>query len=86
MPYGACIDNHIVVRYGIDMETVTLSPKYQVVIPHSIRKMLHLTPGEKLRVLSYSGRVEFIPVRPMRQMRGFLRGMNTTIEREDDRL
>lgn len=71
---------------GIDMETVTLSPKFQVVIPQAIREALHLTPGEKLRVLRYSDRVEFIPVRPIRQMRGFLRGMNTTIEREDDRL
>lgn len=72
--------------YLIDMDTVTLSPKFQVVIPQSIREALQLTPGEKFRVLSYSNRVEFIPVRPIQQMRGFLRGMNTTIEREDDRL
>lgn len=74
--------------YGnaIDMETVTLSPKFQVVIPQSIREALQLRPGEKLRVMRYAGRVEFIPVRPMQQMRGFLRGMDTTIEREDDRL
>ncbi len=71
---------------AIDMETVTLSPKFQVVIPQSIRKALHLTAGEKLRVLRYADRVEFIPVRPMQQMRGFLRGMDTTMEREDDRL
>ena len=70
----------------IDMDTVTLSPKFQVVIPQAIREALHLTPGEKLRVLRYSGRVEFIPVRPIQQMRGFLRGMDTAIEREDDRL
>lgn len=70
----------------IDMDTVTLSPKFQVVIPRAIREALHLTPGEKLRVLRYSDRVEFIRVRPIQQMRGFLRGLNTTIEREDDRL
>ena len=70
----------------IDMDTVTLSPKFQVVIPQAIREALHLTPGEKLRVLRYADRVEFIPVRPIQQMRGFLRGMDTTIEREDDRL
>ena len=68
------------------MDTVTLSPKFQVVIPQAIREALHLTPGEKLRVLRYSDRVEFIPVRPIQQMRGFLRGMDTTIERENDRL
>ena len=70
----------------IDMDTVTLSPKFQVVIPQAIREALHLTAGEKLRVLRYADRVEFIPVRPIQQMRGFLRGMDTTIEREDDRL
>lgn len=68
------------------METVTLSPKFQVVIPRAVRESLHLTAGEKLRVLQYADRVEFIPVRPVQQMRGFLRGMDTTIERDDDRL
>jgi len=74
--------------YGpqIDMDTVTLSPKFQVVIPLAIREALHLTAGEKLRVLRYGDRVEFIPVRPIQQMRGFLRGMDTTIGRENDRL
>jgi len=71
---------------GIDMETVTLSPKFQVVIPQAIREALQLKAGEKLRVMRYAGRVEFIPVRPIEEMRGFLRGMNTSIDREDDRL
>ena len=61
------------------METVTLSPKFQVVIPQTVREALGLTGGEKLRV-------EFSPVRPMKQMRGFLRGMDTAIVRESDRL
>jgi AbrB family looped-hinge helix DNA binding protein len=76
------------VAYGylIDMETVTLSPKFQVVIPLAVREALKLTGGEKLRVIPYAGRVEFIPVRPIRQMRGFLRGMDTAIVREPDRL
>jgi AbrB family looped-hinge helix DNA binding protein len=68
------------------METVTLSPKFQVVIPQAVREALRLTAGEKLRVIHYADRVEFIPVRPMKQMRGFLRGMDTTITREPDRL
>lgn len=68
------------------MNTVTLSPKFQVVIPREIRESLQLKAGEKLRVVRYADRVEFIPVRPIRQMRGFLRGMDTTIAREPDRL
>jgi len=70
----------------IDMDTVTLSPKFQVVIPQAIRDALQLKAGEKLRVLRYGDRVEFIPVRSIKEMRGFLRGMDTNIEREDDRL
>lgn len=68
------------------METVTVSPKFQVVIPQSIREAMDIRAGEKMRVLRYGDRVEFIPVRPVQKMRGFLRGMNSRIEREDDRL
>ncbi len=68
------------------MSTVTLSSSFEVLIPQAIREALHLTAGEQLHVIPYAGRVEFIPVRPIQQMRGFLRGMDTTIEREDDRL
>jgi AbrB family looped-hinge helix DNA binding protein len=73
-------------RLTIDMETVTLSPKFQVVIPQAVREALRLTGGEKLRVIAYADRVEFIPVRPMKQMRGYLRGMDTTLTRDPDRL
>jgi len=74
--------------YGIaiDMYTVTVSPKYQVVIPQAVREGLHLTPGEKMRVLRYQGRVELIPVRPMQELRGFLAGIDTQIDRDEDRL
>lgn len=70
----------------IDMNTVTLSPKYQVVIPLAIRTQLGLTPGEKIRVIRYQDRVELIPVRPIQKLRGILSGIDTTIKREDDRL
>lgn len=70
----------------IDMDTVTLSSKFQVVIPQGIREELQLKPGEKLRVIRYLDRVEMIPVRPIKEMRGFLSGIDTSIEREDDRL
>jgi len=68
------------------MSIVKLSPKFQVVIPEQIRKELDLRPGEKFRVLRYGDRVEFIPVRPIKKMRGFLSGINTEIDREADRL
>lgn len=72
------------------METVTLSPKFQVVIPHSIRSALHLAPGDKMHVIGYGDRVEIIPSRPMKTMRGFLRRggkpADTTVPRDDDRL
>ncbi len=68
------------------MNTVTVSPKLQVVIPQAIREELSLKPGEKLRVLHYDDRVELIRIRPIKELRGFLRGMDTTIEREGDRL
>lgn len=68
------------------METMKLSKKFQVVIPQAIREALHLKAGEKLRVMRYDGRVEFIPIRSMREMRGFLKGMDTKLDREADRL
>lgn len=68
------------------METVTLSPKYQVVIPQSIRETMGLEPGEKMQVLQYQDRIEFIPRRSLKEMRGFLKGLDTAVPREDDRL
>ena len=67
------------------MSTVTLSPKFEVVIPQQVRQSLGLTPGVKLRVISYAGRVELVPVREMKSLRGFLKGMDTSIRREEDR-
>jgi AbrB family looped-hinge helix DNA binding protein len=68
------------------METVTVSPKFQVVIPKEIRESLKLTPGQKIQALLYENRIELIPVRPIKKMRGFLKGIDTTINREPDRL
>jgi len=67
------------------MLTVTISPKYQVVIPKEIRDALHLQPGEKLHVFRYQNRLEFVPVKDIKKMRGFLKGIDTTIERDKDR-
>jgi len=68
------------------MQTVTVSPKYQVVIPKKIRESLHLRPGQKMQVLEYNGRVELIPERDITELRGFLKGINTEFVREADRL
>ena len=68
------------------MTTVTVSPKYQVVIPEDVRKAMGVRPGEKFQVVSYDGRVQFIPLRKMREMKGWLSGMDTTLTREVDRL
>ena len=68
------------------METVTVSPKFQVVIPKEIRESLKLAPGQKVQALLYENRIELIPVRPIKKMRGFLKGIDMTIDRETDRL
>jgi AbrB family looped-hinge helix DNA binding protein len=68
------------------METVTVSPKYQIVIPRMVREALGIKPGQKVQVLQYQNRIEFIPLKRMKEMRGFLKGINTTVEREKDRL
>lgn len=68
------------------MHTVTVSPKFQVVIPLAIRKSLGLQPGQKVQAILYDNRIELIPIKPMVSMRGFLKGIDTTIEREADRL
>jgi len=64
------------------METVTISPMFQGVIPKSIREMVHLKPGQKVHATVYDNRIELIPVRPVSGMRGFLRGIDTNIERD----
>ena len=68
------------------MQTVTVSPKYQVVIPKNIRDGLKLRPGQKMRVIEYDGRIELIPDRDISELRGFLKGIDTRIEREKDRV
>lgn len=68
------------------MVTVTVSPKFQVVIPKSVRERLGIQPGQKLQILQFSDRLEFVPLRKIKEMRGFLRGIKTDVRREKDRL
>jgi AbrB family looped-hinge helix DNA binding protein len=68
------------------MHSVTVSPKYQVVIPKTIREALSLRPGQKMQVIEYAGRIELIPERNIKELRGFLKGINTEFKREKDRV
>ncbi len=68
------------------MAAVTISPKYQVVIPKEIREKLQLSPGQKVEAVAYEGRIELIPIRPVKKMRGFLKGIDTHIDRDADRV
>ena len=67
------------------MENVTVSTKYQVVIPKRVRERLGIKPGQKVHMIPYMGRIELIPVRDIEEGRGFLSGIDTTVERDEDR-
>ena len=68
------------------MNAVKLSPKYQVVIPREVHESLHLIPGQMMQVIAYGNRIELMPSKDLREMRGFLKGIDTTVSREEDRL
>lgn len=68
------------------MDAVKISPKFQVVIPRAVRDRLGLVPGQKMQVVVYGDRIELIPEQDIRAMRGMLRGIDTTVERDDDRV
>jgi AbrB family looped-hinge helix DNA binding protein len=68
------------------MAAVTVSPKFQVVIPKEIRKRFGLLPGQRIQLVVYGDRIELIPVRPAKRMRGFLKGIDTRVPREGDRV
>jgi len=68
------------------MDVVTVSPKFQVVIPRAVRERLNITPGQRVQALVYQDRIELIPVRPLKSMRGFVRGIDTTVPRDRDRV
>jgi AbrB family looped-hinge helix DNA binding protein len=65
------------------MDAVTVSPKFQVVIPQKVRQMLHIKSGQKMQVVAYNNRVVLIPVRPIKEARGSLQGIDSAIEREE---
>jgi len=68
------------------MNTVTISPKFQVVIPQGVREAMGLRSGEKAQVISFRNRIEIIPLRDIRKLRGYLKGIDTSFDREADRV
>ena len=68
------------------MTSVTVSPKFQVVIPKAVRESMGLFAGQKIHVLTYQNRIELIPVQPMKKLKGFLTGIDTKVERDRDRI
>jgi AbrB family looped-hinge helix DNA binding protein len=68
------------------MEATKVSTKYQIVIPKKVREKLKLKPGQQFQVVTYGNRIELIPVQDIGKMRGYLRGIDTDVERGPDRL
>lgn len=68
------------------MTAVTVSPKFQVVIPKDVRESMGIVSGQKVQVLTYRNRIELIPIKPMKKMKGFLKRINTEVKRDKDRL
>lgn len=68
------------------MVTVKVSPKYQIVIPKYVREAMKIRPGQKIRIFALGDRIEIVPVRKMSEMRGIVKDIDTTVEREDDRV
>lgn len=68
------------------MSIVTISSRYRVAIPRDVRERLGLKPGQQVQVLPFKGRVELIPLEPIEAARGFLRGIDTTVTRDEDRM
>jgi len=67
------------------MNTITVSSKYQILIPKEVRNNLHIKPGNKLQVFSHNGKIEIIPIKPLRDLKGSLKGIDTNLKRDKDR-
>ncbi len=73
-------------RYGKSMKAVTVSPKFQIVIPKVIRDSVGIVSGQKIQMLTYRNRIELIPIKPMNEMKGFVPGIDTEVKRDKDRI
>jgi len=68
------------------MLAVTVSPKFQVVIPKEVRESMGIVSGQKIQMLTYRNRIELIPIKPMKKLKGLLKGISTDVDRDDDRI
>jgi AbrB family looped-hinge helix DNA binding protein len=68
------------------MKAVTVSSKFQVVIPREVRESMGLQPGTRVQVLQYGNRIELIPLKEPKTLRGFLTGIDTEVPRDEDRV
>jgi AbrB family looped-hinge helix DNA binding protein len=68
------------------MKTVVVSSKYQVVIPKEVRENIGLEAGTKLEIMTYGNRIELVPIYSMKKLKGMFKGINTDIQREEDRI
>lgn len=68
------------------MTAVTVSPKFQVVIPKDIRESMGIVAGQMIQMLTFRNRIELIPIKPMKEMKGFLKGIDTEVKRDKDRI
>ncbi len=68
------------------MTAVTVSPKYQVVIPKDVRESMGIKSGQKIQVLVYKNRIELIPLQAIKKLRGIAKGVDTPFKRDEDRL
>ena len=66
------------------MDCVTVSPKYQIVIPINVRESMKIRPGDKIQVIQFDGRIELVPMKPVKSLRGFLRGVDPSIHRDEE--
>ena len=75
------IKRRIPLQQVSDMATVTVSSKYQVVIPRNIREAMGVRPGQRFQAFKFGNRIELVPVRPIREARGMLKGIDTSVPR-----
>ena len=68
------------------MKAVTVSPKFQIVIPRDVRESMGIQPGAKVQILQYENRIELIPLREPKSLRGFIKGIDTEVDRTGDRI
>ncbi len=65
------------------MESVKVSRKYQVVIPEKLRREAGIKPGDRMVAIVKNGILQYVPVRPLRETKGMIRGLDTKQLRDE---